>query len=192
MLTFNSKPNMIFVIEERMEIIPSEFFSLDRDTWGSQLQAPWPACRWTEEGELTFRKVDATEPKPQENQGKGKEGAGISPGVSPALRDTSVMFFRALGFVLGFVFVSFSLMLQLAQKTGGSSLIQAVFRSFGSHSFTSPSLNTCRDASKDIGIRFRGVSFLGISNSGTTLVVRPGQKFVVVVFVVVFSTFEMA
>lgn len=83
-------------------------------------------------------------------------------------------------------------MLQLAQKTGGSSLIQAVFRSFGSHSFTSHSLNTGRDASKDIGIRFPGVSFLGISNSGTTLVVRPGQKFVVVVFVVVFSTFEMA
>lgn len=96
MLTFTSKPNMIFVIEERMEIIPSEFFSLDIDAWGSQLQAPWPACRCTEEGELTFRKVDATEPKPQENQGKGKEGAGISPGVSPALRDTNVMFFLEL------------------------------------------------------------------------------------------------
>lgn len=120
------------------------------------------SCRRTEEGEVAFRNVGATEPQPQENQGKEKESAGISPGVSPALRDTNVMLFRALGFVLCFAFISFSLMLQLAQKTGGSLLIQAVFRSLSSHSFTSRNLNTCRDASKDVKIWFRGVSFLRI------------------------------
>lgn len=87
---------MISVIEERVEIIPttterrrSEFFILVRDPWGSQLQAPWPALGGRGRESVCL----------EMNRRMGTEGAVITPGVSPALRDIDVMFFRALGFL---------------------------------------------------------------------------------------------